>query len=57
MLAKMMQQNDQQTIREPKYQEIMKFNFLLVHVIKQTQLQAHAKICKEEGQIHPITLL
>lgn len=52
-----MQRNDQQTIREPKYQEIMKFNFLLVHVIKQTQLQAHAKICKEEGQIHPITLL
>lgn len=44
-----MQRNDQQTITEPKYQEIMKFNFLLVRVIKQTQLQAHGKICKEEG--------
>jgi len=55
MLAKMMQRNDQQTIREPKYQEIKKFNFLLVHLIKQTQLQAHGKIYKEEGQIPPIT--
>jgi len=55
MLGKMMQRNDQQTIREPKYQEIKKFNFLLVHLIKQTQLQGHGKIYKEEGQIPPIT--
>jgi hypothetical protein len=53
-----MQRNDQQTIREPKYQEIRKINFLLVHLIKQTHnFKLMEKYTKKKGKsllLHPI---